>query len=104
MLAPLTYKVTSDGRFVSRTFTATQVLEMIKKEAIKFIDLQFTDVPGRLRHVTLPSEMMQEEMFREGVQSLTALPSRASLRFTSPTCCSCLTRRPGGSYPGSKTA
>jgi glutamine synthetase len=66
----LTFKITSDGRFVKRTFTPAQVLEMVKKEGVRFVDLQFTDVPGRLRHVTLPSEMMQEEMFSEGVAKL----------------------------------
>ena len=70
MVGFLTFKITSDGRFVRRTFTPQQVLEMVKKEAIRFVDLQFTDVPGRLRHVTLPSEMMQEEMFAEGVAKL----------------------------------
>jgi len=66
----LTFKITSDGRFVKRSFTPQQVLETVKKEAIKFVDLQFTDVPGRLRHVTLPAEMMQEGMFADGVAKL----------------------------------
>ncbi len=43
---------------------------MIKKQGVRFVDLQFTDVPGRLRHVTIPSEMMNEEMFRDGVAKL----------------------------------
>ena len=66
----MTFKITSDGRFVKRSFTPQQVLETVKKEAIKFVDLQFTDVPGRLRHVTLPAEMMQEGMFADGVAKL----------------------------------
>jgi glutamine synthetase len=70
MLGLLTFKIASDGRFVKRSFTPQQVLEMVKKEAIKFVDLQFTDVPGRLRHVTLPAEMMQEGMFTDGVAKL----------------------------------
>jgi glutamine synthetase len=66
----LTFKVTSDGKFVKRTFTPTEVLEMVGREKVKFVDLQFTDVPGRLRHVTVPAEMMNEEMFSEGVAKL----------------------------------
>ena len=66
----MTFKITSDGRFVKRSFTPQQVLETVKKEAIKFVDLQFTDVPGRLRHVTLPAEMMGEGMFADGVAKL----------------------------------
>jgi glutamine synthetase len=66
----VTFKITEDGKFVKRTFSAGEVLERIEKDAVKFVDLQFTDVPGRLRHVTLPSEMMEEEMFTEGVAKL----------------------------------
>src|SRR5713101_3208057 len=43
---------------------------MIESQGVKFVDLQFTDVPGRLRHVSIPAEMMQEKMFSEGVAKL----------------------------------
>jgi glutamine synthetase len=66
----LTYNITEDGRFVRRTFAPSQVLDLLKEGGVKFVDLQFTDVPGRLRHVTLPCEMMNEEMFSEGVAKL----------------------------------
>jgi glutamine synthetase len=66
----LTYNITEDGRFVKRTFTPAQVLGLLKEGGVRFVDLQFTDVPGRLRHVTLPREMMNEEMFSEGVAKL----------------------------------
>ncbi|MBI2935029.1 MAG: type I glutamate--ammonia ligase [Chloroflexi bacterium] len=46
------------------------VLEKIKKENVKFIDLQFTDLPGRLQHVTIPSEQLDEGSFEEGVPKL----------------------------------
>jgi glutamine synthetase len=66
----LTYKIAADGKFIRRTFTPKDVLTLLEKDSVKFVDLQFTDVPGRLRHVTLPSEMMNEEMFSEGVAKL----------------------------------
>jgi glutamine synthetase len=66
----LTYRITDDGRFVKRSFNPTEVLEMIEKQGVKFVDLQFTDVPGRLRHVSIPSEMVRESMFSEGVAKL----------------------------------
>jgi glutamine synthetase len=66
----LTYKITDDGEFVRRSFNTTEVLDLVKKQNVKFVDLQFTDVPGRLRHVSIPSEMMQERMFTEGVAKL----------------------------------
>ena len=66
----MTYNITEGGQFVKRSFNAEQVLDLLKKGNVKFVDLQFTDVPGRLRHVSLPTEMMSEEMFSEGVAKL----------------------------------
>lgn len=66
----VTFKITDDGKFVKRTFTPTEVLDHIESQGVKFVDLQFTDVPGRLRHVSIPSEMMEEGMFTEGVAKL----------------------------------
>ncbi|MDE1853627.1 MAG: type I glutamate--ammonia ligase [Thaumarchaeota archaeon] len=66
----LTFKITDEGRFVRRTFTPGEVLEHVEKDRVKFVDLQFTDVPGRLRHVSVPTEMMEEGMFSEGVAKL----------------------------------
>ncbi|MDG6902557.1 MAG: type I glutamate--ammonia ligase [Nitrososphaerota archaeon] len=66
----MTFKVTEDGRFVKRSFTSEQALGLLKADRVKFVDLQFTDVPGRLRHVTMPTEMMEIGMFSEGVAKL----------------------------------
>ena len=66
----MTYKITDDGKFVRRSFNPSEVLDMIEKQSVKFVDLQFTDVPGRLKHVSVPREMMQERMFSEGVAKL----------------------------------
>ncbi|MDA4124199.1 MAG: type I glutamate--ammonia ligase [Thaumarchaeota archaeon] len=66
----MTFKITEDGKFVKRTFRAGEVLDQVQGQSVKFVDLQFTDVPGRLRHVTLPSEMMSEQMFSDGVAKL----------------------------------
>jgi len=69
-LPGVTYQITERGAFVRRRVTAAEVLARISKEAVKFVDLQFADVPGRLRHVTLPSEMVHEGIFRDGVAKL----------------------------------
>ena len=66
----MVFKITSDGRFVRRTFSPKEAMDLLEKGTVKFVDLQFTDVPGRLRHVTMPTEMMNEEMFAEGVAKL----------------------------------
>ena len=55
---------------MKKALTVSEVMDRLTKEGIKFVDLQFTDVPGRLRHVTLPSEMLAEKIFSEGVAKL----------------------------------
>lgn len=66
----MVFKIAADGKFVRRSFKPAEVLDLIEKGGVKFVDLQFTDVPGRLKHVTLPSEMMEEGFFTEGVAKL----------------------------------
>jgi len=50
--------------------TAEQVLRLIRQEGIRFIDLQFTDLPGKLQHVTVTAEYFDESRFVEGVPKL----------------------------------
>ena len=64
------FDVTPTGSFVRRKRSPKKVLQRIREDGVKFVDLQLTDVPGRMRHVTLPAEMMSEEMFTEGVAKL----------------------------------
>lgn len=59
-----------DGSFASRKLTSKDVLAQIAQKNIRFVDLQFADVPGRLQHVTLPSEMVTEHAMSEGVSKL----------------------------------
>jgi glutamine synthetase len=66
----LTFRITPDGRFERRSYTASQAIDLLQSQKVKFVDLQFTDVPGRFRHVSIPTEMMNEEMFSEGVAKL----------------------------------
>jgi glutamine synthetase len=60
----------SDGSLAERKLTVNEVLDQISKMRIRFVDLQFSDVPGRMQHVTIPAEMMSEQAFREGVPKL----------------------------------
>jgi glutamine synthetase len=66
----LTYKVTAEGKIVRSTYNPSQVMDSLRSDGVRFVDLQFTDVPGRLKHVTMPTEMMEEQMFKEGVAKL----------------------------------
>ncbi len=44
-----------------------KILKLIEKENIKEVDLKFCDLPGRWHHVTIPSELLTEELFEKGV-------------------------------------
>lgn len=42
------------------------VLSMINDHGVKFVDLRFTDTIGKEQHVTVPSSVLDEDMFTEG--------------------------------------
>src|SRR5574337_2162398 len=46
--------------------TAKEVLQKIKDEDIKYVDLRFTDPRGKWQHVTFDVALVDEEMFSEG--------------------------------------
>ncbi len=52
------------------SLTKEQVMERIEREGVRFIDLQFTDVPGKLQHVTISTEYLDDAAFEEGVPKL----------------------------------
>jgi glutamine synthetase len=55
---------------VPRRRTPKQVLDQVSKDGVKFVDLQFMDVPGRTQHVTITSSMLEDETFTVGVAKL----------------------------------
>src|SRR2546426_280077 len=66
----LPYDISARGSFLKRRRTPKQVLDEIEEKGIAFVDLHLTDVPGRLRHVTIPAEMVSEKTFTDGVAKL----------------------------------
>jgi glutamine synthetase len=40
---------------------------MIKDQKIQFLDLKFVDLFGTLQHLTLPAELVDEALFRNGM-------------------------------------
>jgi len=42
------------------------VLDLIKENEVKFIDLRFTDTIGKEQHVTIPHHQINEEFFEDG--------------------------------------
>jgi len=61
---------TSDGKLIPIKRTGEEVLGLFEKEKIKFVDLHFTDVPGRLQHTTVPVHVIDKDAFKEGVPKL----------------------------------
>lgn len=55
---------------IPRKRTPKQIVDEVASKGIRFIDLQFTDVPGRSQHVTIPYNMLEQETFKEGVPKL----------------------------------
>ncbi len=47
--------------------SSQDVLRQIKDEGIELVDLKFTDLHGKWQHLTLTSEMIEEESFSEGL-------------------------------------
>ncbi|WP_269622850.1 type I glutamate--ammonia ligase [Prochlorococcus marinus] len=47
--------------------TAKDVLNQIKEEGIELIDLKFTDIHGKWQHLTVTSDMIEENSFQEGL-------------------------------------
>ncbi len=46
--------------------TVKEILKQIKEEDVKFVDLRFTDPRGKLQHVTMDVNIIDEDTFEEG--------------------------------------
>src|SRR6266581_4307483 len=46
--------------------TPTDVIKLIKEKDVKYADLRFTDTRGKEQHVTIPANLVDEELFRDG--------------------------------------
>ena len=65
----LPYKLI-DGKIESLTFTSEEVMQRLKEDGIKFLDLQFTGLFGRFHHTTMDSKMFRLEDFTDGLPKL----------------------------------
>ena len=45
---------------------ASDVLNMIKEKDVKFVDFRFTDTQGKEQHVSMPSQIIDEDFLEEG--------------------------------------
>ena len=44
---------------------SNDALKMIKEKDVEYVDLRFTDVRGKLQHVTFTADAVDESMFEE---------------------------------------
>ncbi|BDF95717.1 hypothetical protein KAN5_25550 [Pseudoalteromonas sp. KAN5] len=42
------------------------VLDFIKENDVKFVDLRFTDTKGKEQHVSIPHHQVDEDFFEDG--------------------------------------
>ena len=45
---------------------ASNVLKMIKDNEVQYVDLRFTDPRGKMQHLTLDTDLIDEDFFSEG--------------------------------------
>jgi len=64
------YRKLPDGRLEALKRTPEEVLESIKKEKVKFVELQLTDLPGRFHCSTVPAHTVNLDTFEIGVPKL----------------------------------
>ena len=46
------------------TKTVAEVLDLIKSEEVAYVDVRFTDPKGKLQHVTLDVDLIDEDWLR----------------------------------------
>ncbi len=46
--------------------SGSDIITMLKDQDIKYVDLRFTDTKGKEQHVTIPTGVVDEDMFKEG--------------------------------------
>ena len=63
------YKVI-DGKIEPLLFNADEIIQKLKNDQIKFLDLQFTGLTGRFHHTTMAANMFRKEDFNNGLPKL----------------------------------
>ena len=52
------------------SYTNEDVFEMLKKDGVRFIDMQFTSLPGRFHHTTISANTFTPDQMRDGLPKL----------------------------------
>ena len=46
--------------------TAKDILDQIKEKDVKYVDVRFTDIRGKLQHVTFDIDLVDDEFLTDG--------------------------------------
>ena len=52
---------------MQKDYTPKDVIDLIKKEEIEFVDMRFMDFPGLMQHFAFPARLLEEDTFEEGM-------------------------------------
>jgi len=47
--------------------STNKILKLIKEKEIEYVDLRFTDPKGKLQHVTMDKNVVDQDMLDEGI-------------------------------------
>jgi len=47
--------------------SASEIIKKIKDEDVKYLDVRFTDPKGKMQHVTMDADLVDEDMFADGI-------------------------------------
>jgi glutamine synthetase len=64
------FTLSPKGEIKPLSRTPEEAVEFLRREKVQFVDLQFTDIPGRLHHVTVPTRTVDLNSFEEGFPKL----------------------------------
>lgn len=62
--------VVSDGKIEPQVFSEEDVMQKLKDDNIKFLDLQFTGLFGKFHHVTISANMFKKDDFLNGLPKI----------------------------------
>lgn len=64
------FRKSPEGKLEPMVRTPREAMALMKEKGLRFVDLQFTDLPGRLQHVTVLADQLDLEAFEVGIPKL----------------------------------
>ena len=51
---------------MAKKTTAKDILAMIKEKDVKYVDVRFTDIRGKMQHVTFDIDLVDDDFLEDG--------------------------------------